>query len=200
MENTSFKKSETIDKLAKALMAFQTKVGKVTKDATNPFFKSKYASLEAVIDAIKGPLADAKLSYVQLPTGENQLVTILMHESGEFMESTIKMTPKTNDPQGQGSAITYMRRYALSAMLGLATEDDDDGNSATGNKTTAPAKDDKAPAGTSIFEQAKKNLAKMTDKKLLEEFKGKIEKSTKYKPNEKKDLYDIIDKTIKSLK
>lgn len=132
-------RSQTIAELAKALAKFQSQVAAVKKDASNPFFKSKYATLENIIETIRKPLEDSGLSFSQFPSGDNELVTILMHISGEFLQSTAKMTPKDQTPQSQGSAITYLRRYALSAILGIATEEDDDGNQAT-HKKTAPQK------------------------------------------------------------
>lgn len=123
--------SQTIGELAAALAKFQGEVDNVKKDGKNPFFKSKYATLENVIATIRGPLKDNDLSFSQFPTGENELATILMHKSGEYIKATAKMNPKDNSPQSQGSAITYLRRYALSAILGIATEDDDDGNAAS---------------------------------------------------------------------
>jgi len=125
-------KSESIKNLAKALSVFQSKVEAIKKTETNPFFKSKYADLSNIIESTRLPLAEAGLSYSQFPTGDNGLTTILMHaESGEYLESTYNMQPAKNDPQGQGSAITYQRRYALSAVLGLSTENDDDANAAS---------------------------------------------------------------------
>lgn len=138
-EKETFKRSESIKELSIAMADFQSKVATVKKDANNPFFKSKYAPLESIIEAIKEPLAKAGLSYVQMPTGTNLLVTILMHKSGEFIESTVTLHPKSNTPQDHGSALTYMRRYALSAMLGIATEEDDDGNAASGKNVNANA-------------------------------------------------------------
>lgn len=133
--------SQTIGELAAALAKFQGEVESVKKDGSNPFFKSKYATLENVIATIRGPLKDNDLSFSQFPTGENELATILMHKSGEYIKATSKMNPKDNSPQSQGSAITYLRRYALSAVLGIATEDDDDGNAAS----KAPAKPKMVP-------------------------------------------------------
>lgn len=123
--------SESVKELAGALVLFQQTVSSVKKDAKNPFFKSKYTSLKNILEAIRQPLAEAKLSFVQFPTGECGLVTRLMHASGEWMESQYQMVPIKNDPQAIGSAITYMRRYALSAILGLAFDEDDDGNAAS---------------------------------------------------------------------
>jgi hypothetical protein len=121
-------KSESIKELAAALAAFQAEVANVKKDSTNPFFKSKYASLENIIETARPFLAKHGLAFSQLPSGENELSTTLMHKSGDWLSATAKINPKDTSPQAQGSAITYMRRYALSALLGLATEDDDDGN------------------------------------------------------------------------
>jgi len=124
-------KSSEIKSLATALSKFQSEVGNIKKDATNPFFKSKYASLSAILDEIKKPLADNKLAVSQFPCNENGLTTILMHESGEFISETYQMKPVKQDPQGIGSAITYQRRYALGAILGLNIDEDDDANEAT---------------------------------------------------------------------
>lgn len=124
-------KSSSIGNLAKALVAFQGKVGKIKKDAKNPFFKSNYASLSNIQDEIQEPLTESGLAYCQLPDGDEGLTTIIMHaESGEFLEATYSIHAAKKDPQGLGSAITYARRYALCAALGLNVEDDD-GNSAT---------------------------------------------------------------------
>jgi hypothetical protein len=133
--------SQYITQLTKALVAFQKEVGTIKKDAVNPHFKNTYASLAAIIEAIKEPLTRNGLTYVQFPSGVNGLTTRLMHESGEWMEETFTVTPSKNDPQGVGSAITYQRRYALGAVLGIATEDDDDGNAASGPVVPAKGRD-----------------------------------------------------------
>lgn len=125
-------KSPEIKNLATALVKFQKDIEPVKKEASNPFFKSKYADLASIIDTIREPLAKQGLSFAQFPAGDGGLTSILMHETGEFIEETFNMKPVDNKPQTAGSAITYMRRYALSAMLGIATEEDDDGNVASG--------------------------------------------------------------------
>ena len=124
-------KSESIKELATALCNFQSSVSNVPKDGSNPFFKSKYATLSNILDVIREPLLRNNLSFVQFPTGEHELTTILMHNSGEWIQGTYKMTPTKNDPQGLGSVITYQRRYALGSILGLNIDDDDDGNAAS---------------------------------------------------------------------
>jgi len=132
-------KSESIKNIAKALIEFQSKVSKIKKDAKNPFFKSNYASLSNIQDAISNPLSESGLAYSQSPTGVNGLCTILIHaESGEyFMDEFIMPVSKQNDPQAVGSAITYAKRYSLSSVLGLNIDEDDDGNKAA-NKQDAP--------------------------------------------------------------
>jgi hypothetical protein len=198
---TTFKKSESIAELAKALMIFSKEVKPIPRNGTNPHFHSTFATLDDIVVGIAGPLEKSDLSYIQMPTGENQLVTVLMHKSGEFMESTVKMVPKENTPQGQGSAITYMRRYSLSAMLGLSTgELDDDGNGASTpeKKPATPA----APANKKIdplFEKAKQNLVLNKDPKKLEDFRAKIASSTKYDEKQKVELFAVIDELIVKL-
>lgn len=160
-------KSQSIKELAIALAGFQSVVGNVTKDATNPFFKSKYASLENIVSHIEPLLAKAGLSYAQFPN-EGSLTTILMHSSGEWIEATADLHMKDQTPQGQGSAITYMRRYALSSVLGIATEDDDDGNAATAApkkpmmKTANPV-----DAKLAAIAAQKKEIQKLCDAKAL---------------------------------
>lgn len=133
-------KSESIKNIAKALQVFHDAMGVIYKTEENPFFKSKYAGLGTVLTAIKEPLQKAGLVFSQFPNGENELTSILMHpESGEWIQGTYKMTPAKNDPQGQGSVITYQRRYALGAILGLNIDEDDDGNSASEAPHSAPA-------------------------------------------------------------
>lgn len=125
-------KSESIKNLAIALAKFQGEVSNPSNTATNPFFKSKYAPLETVLNTVRPILSKHGLSVVQAPSTEGNNITIattLIHESGEYMEFpplSLKMDKVT--AQGAGSAITYARRYAISAILGISSEDDDDGN------------------------------------------------------------------------
>ena len=124
-------KSTEIKNLATALNAFQGEVSKIAKTATNPFFKSKYASLSDILDVIREPLFNNGLSFVQFPKGKYGLETMLMHVSGEWVSESYEMEPTKKDPQGAGSVITYQRRYALGAILGLNIDVDYDGNKAS---------------------------------------------------------------------
>jgi hypothetical protein len=131
-------RSESITELTKSLIQFHSQVGKIKKDAKNPFFKSSYASLENILDAVIPVLVECKLNVMQFPTGENELITLLSHESGEWVSSSYIMKPVKVDPQSIGSAITYQRRYAIGSILNLNIGDDDDANSAS--KPAPPSK------------------------------------------------------------
>lgn len=127
------KTSESISKISASLLAAQRSITFASKEATNPHFKNKYADLPAVIEAIKAPLNEAGIVFMQTPSessaGTLTLTTRLIHESGEWIEDTATIPLPKNDPQGYGSAMTYGRRYALAAITGLY-QDDDDGNGA----------------------------------------------------------------------
>jgi hypothetical protein len=128
------KQSESITQIAKALVLFHIKVDAIKKDAKNPFFKSSYASLSNILEAINEPLTESGLSLAQFPEDEHTLTSILMHESGEWISASYQMKPVKDDPQGRGSCITYQRRYCVSAILNLQIDDampDDDGNRAS---------------------------------------------------------------------
>ena len=134
-------KSDDIKDLAIALCKAQSEMGGAAKDANNPFFKSKYADLGSVIRAIKEPFFNNGLSYSQLPLSQDGLVgvqTILMHSSGQWLISELLLKPVKPDPQAAGSALTYCRRYALQAIAGIPSEDDD-GNAASKAPKAGPA-------------------------------------------------------------
>lgn len=139
------KQSESLKNLAAAMSKFQGQLESASKSKANPFFKSKYADIAEIWDTIKKPLADNGLSVVQLPStnvnGEPTLVTTLLHESGEYMSAETPLIMLKKDPQAMGSAMTYFRRYALAACLGVV-QDDDDGNAATQTKQK-PMREDK---------------------------------------------------------
>lgn len=143
-------KSESIANIALALSKAQGQMKNALKASSNPFFKSKYADLAEVINTIRECLSDNEISYVQLPSYSNELIgtpivsveTMLMHSSGEFISSSISCPVIKNDAQGIGLAISYCRRYSLSAIVGLAQEDDD-GNYCSNNDNEYKAKSKK---------------------------------------------------------
>lgn len=145
MENTTATPTNT-NGLAAALAKAQGAIPNPKKDTENPFFKSKYADLAAVWDAARPHLCANGLAFVQMPSAEGNKVTVtgkLLHASGEWLESSITGYAKDTSPQAIGSCITYLRRYQLSAMLGIAAEADDDGNAASVGE---PAKKPKTAA------------------------------------------------------
>lgn len=135
--------SESIANLAKSLSVVQGKLTYAKKDSANPFFKSRYADLESVWDCCRDLLADNGLSVAQFPGTYSELdksmslTTILLHESGEWISQEMSVPVSKIDAQGAGSAITYMRRYALAAVVGIV-QADDDGNAAS-NPQSKPA-------------------------------------------------------------
>lgn len=131
--------SEQINELATALSKTQGEMGHASKDTSNPFFKSKYADLASVIDASRPSLAKNNLSVSQVASCSlNGWVVIsrLMHSSGQWIEGSTPILNTKGDAQGFGSAMTYARRYGMSALIGL-TQDDDDANDASNKKATA---------------------------------------------------------------
>jgi len=142
MEGTGILRSSSLAELAQALAKAQAELKNPPKDRVNPHYKSKYADLATIRDTVLPVLNKYGLSVVQLPCelpGNEQvptrvgLWTLLLHESGEYLGSCIPLRPVKDDPQGMGSALTYARRYALQAIAGVAGEEDDDGESASGN-------------------------------------------------------------------
>lgn len=154
------KMSPTIGKLAEALAAAQGMMKAAEKDADNPFYKSSYSTLDAVIEAIRIPFSTNKLSHSQ-PTSIGQngsliVETMIMHASGEWICGEITGNPVKNDPQGIGSLQSYLKRYGLQAMAGVASrDDDDDGNAASGK--VAPARTERKPAPTQQVGSIKKS-------------------------------------------
>jgi hypothetical protein len=129
-------KSETIKELATALAKAQAEMPAAIKDKNNPAFKgTKYADLGAIWDACRGVLTSNGLSVMQMPEeagdGRVGLTTILLHASGEYIGNSISTRIVKDDPQGVGSGLTYLRRYALAAFVGVVADEDDDGNAAS---------------------------------------------------------------------
>lgn len=126
--------SAELDKIATAMVAAQQAIVPATKDKANPYFKSKYADLEAVWAACREALHANGIAVIQgamTIDGKPHMETKLIHTSGQWMTSFWELMPTKPDPQAMGSAITYQRRYSLAAMVGVVTEDDD-GNAAAG--------------------------------------------------------------------
>ena len=143
--------------LIKAIAKFNEVCPPIIKDADNPFFKSKYASLDHIQSHIKEPLKQAGLVVIQRNIYDGQLFveTKVIHaESGEFEVSIFPVIVQKNDAQSYGSAVSYAKRYSLSGLLNLIIQDsDDDGNSAGGNNTIGDNKPQKQKPITWLTEQ-----------------------------------------------
>lgn len=168
--------SESIAKIAEALAAFQSEVKDPRRDGNNPHFRSKYVQIDGLLDAVRPVLSKHGLSVVQSTGGNGQdisVTTMILHNSGEWIETdALVLKAVKADPQGAGSAVTYGRRYGLSAALGVAWDDDDDGNAASAPRQEAAPKDDaKTAALRKIVAEGKEkgvsaqNLADIVKKK-----------------------------------
>lgn len=148
--------SNTVGELAKALAAAQAELEPAKKEAVNPHFRSKYADLSACWDAVRAPLARHGLAVSQLPSLDGDVVrltTMLLHTSGEFIGSDAAVRLAKHDAPSVGSALTYLRRYSLSAIVGLASAEDDDGVAAM---AAAPAARHQAAPSPEVRQAAQK--------------------------------------------
>lgn len=202
-------KSETITKIAAALVAFSGEVKSIAHDATNPHFKSQYTSLDHMIDETKPILQKHGLTVMQFPGGDGEKITVrtmILHETGEWIETEpLTLRPVKLDPQGAGSAITYARRYSYAAALSLSLGDDDDGNAASAGQPQKPASQPaqqqrtSQPAGNNLISQAQINYCQKlkNDKRIDEEdFKRIIEEMSgqeSIKELTKKQASELID-------
>ena len=135
-------RSENINELAASLALAQGAMSVAIKDSVNPHFKSRYADLASVIDAVRPHLSSNGIAFVQDVTTEPGLVcveTTLYHKSGQWLSNKLAVACKDQSPQPVGSATTYARRYALMALCGIAPAEDDDGEAAQ-QRQAPPAK------------------------------------------------------------
>ena len=187
--------------IAKALIEAQLEMGNAKKDSTNPFFKSKYADLNAIREACIPTLNDKGIAVLQpmvVFEGKNYIKTLLLHDSGETIESLTEIIySKQNDAQAQGSGITYARRYGLQSLVNIGA-DDDDGNKAS---VAAPAKTTAKPAKVAApAESTEPKLPNMTETvfdKVVIGSKEEIEAALKaYTISEKSEL--ALSKALKA--
>jgi hypothetical protein len=146
----------------KALVAARKEMGGAKKDSTNPAFRSKYADLASVMEAVRAPLQSHGLEFVQT-IRDGAVITVVMHESGESMElAPFPIVATKLDAQGHGSALTYARRYSLQTALGVPAEDDD-GNAASGTdkKFASPVKS--AQEGVTYTKEQHARVQKIAD-------------------------------------
>lgn len=182
-------KSDSITALCKALAKAQAKITGAVKDKTNPHFKSSYATLESVVDAIRPVAAENGLSFVQISRDSDNCAaveTVILHESGEWVSCGVVSVPVSKgDAQGFGSAFTYSRRYSLSAAFGVAPEDDD-GNGA------AKAKPEAVETKTIPQPQLADILASITETASLDDLKTAYTRAVGIAGTDKAALAAII--------
>jgi len=156
-------KSESIANLALALVGFQSEVATIGTDKKNPFFKNEYATLGQLIEETKPLREKYGLAVSQIPIGEGGLITMLLHSSGEYLSaiSEIRLEAEKGNSlaQSAGKLITYQRRYAYAAILGLVSDKDADGNLKEPTPTPSPSN-----AGTDKWKDVLSLLTRGTDK------------------------------------
>ena len=199
-------RSESINELAAALAKAQGQMSGAKRDSENPFFKSKYADLQSVWDACRFPLSSNGLAIVQLPRFTEQGVeveTSLVHSSGQMISETLAVPVSKQDAQGVGSAITYARRYALAAFVGVCPEDDD-GNAAAEaykqlrEKTKALLA--RSSGDTATLETAWNTLSVDAKRSVQDLMPGFKEAATKKQTTTEASHAHVRDKALASLK
>lgn len=132
MPHAKFRTSDATDKIDAALAKAQTKIRAAEKDAENPHFKSRFASLNSITAACKDALAEAGVARIQIPYTEGEMVglTTRLSCAGQFYEGDLLAKPAQPGPQALGSVVSYLKRYGLAAMCGVAVGDDDDAEAA----------------------------------------------------------------------
>lgn len=193
------KTSESVKEIFAALAKAQAKIKGAVKDSANPFFKSKYADLASVIEAIREPFAANGLCYVQGVSSEPEthfpiITTRIAHSSGEWLEECVTVPLSKLDAQSIGSATTYMRRYSLSAMAGLA-QVDDDGNAATQAAPTSVA----SISNATLTADQQENIGQIADRiQGIYKSQGPVEAAKEFElleftdPSEKTFLWSLF--------
>jgi hypothetical protein len=167
------KTSDNIAELAAALAKAQGEMKNPVKNATNPHYKNKYVDLAGVRDTVVPVLAKHGISVVQMTSATDTgliVATRLMHTSGQWLESTYPVS--YDKPQAMGSAITYARRYSLSAICCIAADDDDDANAANDKPVEAPQQPrayDRNPIVRREYERLERDLIRMGEGGTLED-------------------------------
>lgn len=194
------KKSESIAEISKAMVNFHKEVKQPFKDADNPFFKSKYVPLESVVEAITDIAPKHGLSFIQWALNDENgrvgVATMLMHQSGEFIEfDPVFMTAEKQTPQGAGALITYLKRYTLSAIFGITSDQDDDANESSGNNVSLITQKQVGLLKVKVLELAK--LTNRSDQDIYKEMK--ISDITQLNKDQAKRAIKYLDDRIKAI-
>lgn len=216
-------RSESIADLAAALAKAQGEIKGAAKDSTNPHFKAKYADLASVWEACRTALTKNGLAVTQITetddAGNIVIETMLMHSGGQWISGRLGMKPQQFTPQAAGSVITYCRRYALAAMVGVAPEDDDaEGAEGRGNnggpeigrpaaprndpktapRTASPKTDDAAAHARALFVQISEGISKAANPEGLQALmKARADDLQTIKATSEEGYNDLIKKSNK---
>ena len=173
--------SESINEIAAALAKAQGGMKSAVKDSLNPHFKSKYADMSSVKDAIGDTLVKVGIAVIQahdiLENGTLVLRTRLIHTSGQWLESTYPVRPVKDDPQGLSAATTYARRVTLSSILSIVSDVDDDGDTASGRGTQnqQQQEDTGLAAAKAFVRRSVKEIGALNSEKALADWKSKMD-------------------------
>lgn len=172
--------SDTIGEVCKALAKAQAAMPNVVKNAqvSTGAYKFRYATLDAILDAVREPLAANGLAVVHAishANGNLVLTARLLHESGEWLGSSVPLAAEKGGIQGLGSAITYLRRYTLAALLGIAADDDDDGVAADGKVARVTRDATPAPKKPQAVGTILAAIARESQPTALPKYKGRID-------------------------
>ena len=199
------KTSESIKNIAAALCKFQQECESPKKTANNPHFKSKYAPLEEIIKVATPTMAANGLSHFQSTSADGDSVvvtTVLMHTSGEFIESDpLRLPMGKATAQGAGSSLTYARRYSLCAILGIAAEEDDDANGASDQQNTNGNKQLATESQLNFINKLLDDVAKATNitrDLAYKTLKAKMKKDMEwYSPTDASQAIKILQEAVK---
>ena len=186
--------SEQINELAKSLSATQKEMKAASKDSNNPFFKTKYSDLSSVIDVIRDPMGVNGLSFVQdviIDERGANISTRILHSSGQWIEfGPLTIPLKQKDAHGAGSAITYGKRYALCACLGIVSSEDQDDD---GNKAVASFKAEPKKMSVTMKEPPKASIDH------IDESLEMSDNTSKTSVNQIADVGKLVDNTSKTI-
>lgn len=203
-DQNEFSFSNALDKIAPAVVKAQAELMPATKDSANPFLNTKYADLNSVWNAVRKTLTDNGLCVVQGPIGDSNgnigVATLLLHASGQWIKCVLKTKPSKYDPQLIGSLITYFKRYCLSGVTSVCTEEDDDGEAAMNRQKTA-VKPKPASRSFDKTPELESDLNKIRAQKSMEALIHAVnEVKDKYSNLKNKDILNKIKEAATSTK
>jgi len=195
--------SENLNELALALSKAQGEISPAIKDCNNPFFKSKYADLNSIWSSAREPLSKNGLAIIQTTEkdsgGQLNLITTLVHSSGQWIKSAMPVITVKTDIQSLGSSLTYCRRYSLSAICGISTDEDDDGEKSMGRSKEEMGKTQEEPKKKQKISKEQIDELSMIMGNCSEEYQNQIWEGLKtQKVNSWEDITPELYQRVKS--